>query len=271
MRGILSLRAATVLAGALFVAGWAAANPVGVPVAESPPLSCTTTGGNFFIAKTACSGSTAPPACPTGNCTDYCYTITGLTALNPDHTIFEVSATQDLVSTAPSGAAVFAPGAGDNTTGFLAGAIHEYAIRFDSAGTKNAATRITVSGASAPRLGTVLVRSGTRSFESCLIATPGTTPNPFQPTFSSQEALVAGGKCKAHLVFDATGNLTSVTTDPPCVTNDNPGQDVLFANGTPLRNNTSPFGITFGNGTSTCYGPPSPSRPVCICTSAPCP
>ena len=39
MRSILSLGAATVLAGALFVAGGAAANPQGVPISESPPLS----------------------------------------------------------------------------------------------------------------------------------------------------------------------------------------------------------------------------------------
>ena len=268
MRSILSSSAATVLAGALFVAGWAAANPQGVPVSESPPLSCTTSGGNFLIAKTSCPSGTPP--CPTGtSCTDYCYTISGLAALNPDHTTFAVSATQDLVSIAPQGF-VFPPGAGDNTTGFLAGALHEYAIRFDSAGTKAAAARITISGKSDPRIGTAMVRSGARILESCLIATPGTTGNAFQPTFTSQTALVAGGKCKANLTFDANGKLTNVTTEPPCVTNDNPGQDV-FVNGTPLKYNDSPFGITFGNGTSTCYGPPVPSRPVCVCTSSPCP
>jgi hypothetical protein len=276
MRGILSLGAVTSFIGALCIAGGASANPPGVPVSESPPLSCTTSGGNFLIkagdpfSPSFCVG-TFPAAvpCTTGTCTEYCYSITSLTGLNPDHAVFAVSASQDLFSAAPT-ATVFSPGVGENTTGFLAAAFHEYAIRFDSSGTKSAAARITISGQSKSRIGTVLIRSGAKTLESCLIATPGITGDQFQPTFSSQTALVAGGKCTAHLSFDGNGNLVNVTTEPPCVTKDDPNADVLV-NGTPLRNNTSPFGITFGNGTSTCYGPPVPTKPLCVCTKSPCP
>jgi hypothetical protein len=280
MRGILSLSAATVFAGALFVAGEAAADIIipGVPVSEAPPLFCKTadftieaiTGPNFQFPK--------PATCGGSPCSDYGYKITS-TTLNIDHTLFALSATQNLYLTSPT-ATVIPPGHGDHwdsdESEFLESALHEYAVRFNSNYTKSVEAHIlirplTLTEQSKARIGTVLVKSGKKR-EACLIATPGVevAPDTFQPTFSSQTALVAGGKCTAHLFFDANGNLSDVTTDSPCVTNDNPDADVIV-NGKPLKNNTSPFGITFGDGTSTCYGPPVPSRPKCICTAAPCP
>ena len=282
IRSILS-SSVSVLVGALCVAGEAAADIVipGVPVSEAPPLFCRTanftiealTGDNFKFPK--------PALCNGQPCFDYGYKVTskGTYPANIDRTSFAVSATQNLFGTNPA-ATVTPPGHGDrydsDDSEFLENARHEYAVRFKSSYTTRVEAHIlirplTQTEQSKARIGTVLVKGGKKR-ESCLIATPGVevAPDTFQPTFSSQTALVAGGKCTAHLFFDANGNLSDVTTDPPCVTNDDPNADV-FVNGKPLRNNTSPFGITFGEGTTTCYGPPVPSRPKCICTVAPCP
>ena len=93
---------------------------------------------------------------------------------------------------------------------------------------------------------------------------------PFQPVYESHSSVVAGGKRPAKHTYDADGNLLEITTGPPCVSGE-PKGGFLFVNGEPLRYNDSPHGITFGNGTTTCYGPPIPSIPKCICTRAPCP
>jgi hypothetical protein len=186
--------------------------------------------------------------------------------------VFAVSATPNLFSTSPT-ATVSAAGDGDTATGFLANADHEYAVRFNSAGTKSIEARIFISGSSKPRIGSVLVRSGTKRAESCLLATPGAAAvvDPFQPIYQSQIVTVAGGHCVAQLHFDASGILFDVTTDTPGCLEGQPTGGVLIVNGEELRNNTGPHGITFGNGTTTCYGPPVPSVPKCICTRAPCP
>ena len=85
---------------------------------------------------------------------------------------------------------------------------------------------------------------------------------------------VAGGKCVAHPKCDTHGNVVDVDTDPPCVKarvddHNNSGAKSLLVNGEPLVENTG--AITFGTGTSTCYGPPIPNPPICICTKSPCP
>jgi len=188
--------------------------------------------------------------------------------LNVDHTVFAVSATQDLVSTSPT-STVGSPKSGDTATGFLAAAAHEYTVRFNSAGTKSVEAHIFIAGHSKPRIGTVLVRSGAKTVESCLIATPGVAGDTFQPVYQNQTAVVAGGKCVAIKVFDGNGVLVDVTTDTPGCTEATPTE--LIVNGVTLRNNTSEHGITFGDGTTTCYGPPVPRLPKCICSKLPCP
>ena len=112
------------------------------------------------------------------------------------------------------------------------------------------------------------------------IAGPGDIGDPFQPKFAEQQATVAGGKCSAHLIFDKKGNVIDVTVDPStptCVvgspgdpTSQFPTTDIVIG-GVPLKNNTGPHGITFGTGTTTCYGPGIPSPARCICTALPCP
>lgn len=119
------------------------------------------------------------------------------------------------------------------------------------------------------------------------ISGPGDIGDPFQPKFALQDSTVANGKCIAHLIFDKKGNVIDVTADnapgyvptgdevpctvgSPVVTPTNPNGDI-FVNGAPLKNNTGPHGITFGTGTTTCYGPSIPSPAKCVCTKTPCP
>jgi hypothetical protein len=257
-----------------FAAGGVRANPpVDVSVSEAAPLFCTTT--NFRVDALAPGGTfpTLTKCADDQPCSDYGYIITSR-GPNFDHAVFAVSASQTVFSTTPQGAFVSAPGVGDSPTGFLAFAKHEYAVRFSSLNSRNGEAHIVIVGASAPRLSTVLVRSGAKQTESCLIAGPGTTStDQFQPVFQTQTTLVAGGKCVAKLTFDANGNVTDVTaepTDPPCQVGQ-PEGGVLRINGEPIRNNAGPHGITFGNGTTTCYGPPVPRIPRGICTKSPCP
>lgn len=270
MRDKFASSAAAILVGALFVAGEVVANPTGVPVPEAPPLSCSTTFFNVTL------NSTASATCPTASaslCTKYDYTIAAKSSTGPnvDHTVFAVAATQDLNATNPSGSAVAAPGDGDSTTGFLAGARHEYAIRFNSANTKSVSAQIFISGPSTPRVGSVLIRSGNKILETCMLATPGIASDTFQPLFQTQQVTVAGGKCVATLVFDSSGNVVDVTTSSPGCFVGSPAGGNLFVGTEPIKNNSGPHGITFGTGTTTCYGPPRPSIPKCVCTATPCP
>lgn len=119
------------------------------------------------------------------------------------------------------------------------------------------------------------------------IAGPGDIGDPFQPKFALQDSTVANGKCIAHLVFDKKGIVIDVTTSnapgyvpgpdetnctvaSPVATPSNPNADIIV-NGAPLKNNTGAHGITFGTGTTTCYGPSIPSPAKCVCTKTPCP
>ncbi len=96
--------------------------------------------------------------------------------------------------------------------------------------------------------------------------------------------LVADGKCVALLKYDPvddskfkvdldTGNSLN---DKNCTAGNaadpaNPADPAtkLSVNGKPLTYNSG--SITFGDGTTTCYGPPIPSPPRCVCTAKPCP
>jgi hypothetical protein len=112
------------------------------------------------------------------------------------------------------------------------------------------------------------------------IAGPGDIGDPFQPKFATQDATVADGKCIAHLIFDKKGNVIDVTANNAPGYTPGTGQTDctavsvtgdIIVNGNPLKNNTGPHGITFGTGTTTCYGPSIPSPARCICTASPCP
>ena len=283
-RKSLLLTVTMVASGTLFAVTELRANPTGVPVAEPGPLSCTTT--NFTITAVKGPNDEFPQVVPCNlsvnagkQCAKYAYDISS-SSKSVDHTVVAVSADQDLDSTNPVSppTGVNPPGAGDSPTGFLVSAFHEYTVTFNKANSKSNHVEIVVVGPSSPRIATVLVRGSSGSkrdddysgkSEACLIAGPGVVGDPFQPVAVTQTATVAGGKCIAHLIFDASGKLADVTTEPPCITYSGPV--TVTPDGKPLQNNTSPNGITFGNGTTTCYGPPVPSPARCVCTKAPCP
>lgn len=244
--------------GGIFSLG-AIATPLGVPVANPAPLSCATT--NYAItAITGASGEypIATPCNPNdatqGTCSAYGYRVTSPTGATVSHSLFAVSADQDLYGTTPS-SSVADLGAGDSTTGFLKYTRHEYPIRFNSNASVFEAY-IYIKGASSPRIGTAYIRGG-RIDESCLIAGPGVPVpvNRWAPTTSSQDVVAAGGKCAATLKYNATGKLTGITLPPGslCKTGKIPAGRVLAIGGKPVRDANGP--ITFGNGTTTIYMP----------------
>jgi hypothetical protein len=250
-------------------------------IPPAPPAMCMTKNFTVQIIASTANGAFPIPntsRCNGKPCLDYGYLISSTTS-NADHIVFSVGVTQMLLPPPDMPANVFVSpvGAGDNITGFLTLAQHEYAVRFVSPGWRPTEVHILIAGTSSPvGLSTVVLRSGGKQLESCLIAGPGsTTKDQFQPVVQTQTVLVAGGKCLAHLSFDGSGNI-DITADPlvpgvPCEVGSPDDEHPLLINGEPLRNNTSPNGITFGTGTTTCYGPPIPSVPKCICTKRPCP
>ncbi len=78
----------------------------------------------------------------------------------------------------------------------------------------------------------------------------------------------AKGKCVAKAKCDSLGRVVDVDTEGPCVKGV-ANESNLSINGQPLTDNKC--SITYGTATSTCYGPPIPNPPVCICTKSPCP
>ena len=206
--------------------------------------------------------------------------------MNIDRAAFSVSRTQDLnprTTTAPlTGTAgtvsVFPPGQGaggyEESRGFLADAVHEYVVRFNYSYAPMVESHIFISGQSTARIGTVLLRSGSKNSQPCLIAAPGIAATSFQPLYTTQNALVSGGKCSVTKFFqnnflvDVQVDNTATNAANGC-TRGTPNK--VFVGTEELRNNIGEHGITFGSGTSTCYGPPVPSKPICICTKAPCP
>lgn len=234
--------------------------PGDVPVAEPGPLSCTTTKGNFrFTAVQVNNQFPVPVPCvnPNNECSEYRYTLTKLGSKNADHVVFAVSADLAVDSASPS-ATVTPPGPGDSATDFLENEYHQYPVRINP--TTHTPAKIVTKGASSPRISTVLVKSGSK-FESCLIAGPGVPVGQFTAVALTQDQLVAGGKCVAHLVYDAAGNIIDVQTEPPCTVTTGD----VFINGEKLQDNRSPNGITHGTNTCTTYGPPIPSPARSIC------
>jgi hypothetical protein len=90
----------------------------------------------------------------------------------------------------------------------------------------------------------------------------------------SQTVRVANGGCVVKLTHNDFGQVIDADTEAPCLKakvddKNELGDKSLEVNHKPLVGNTG--SITFGTGTTTCYGPPIPSPPVCICTKKPCP
>lgn len=80
--------------------------------------------------------------------------------------------------------------------------------------------------------------------------------------------------CVASVVHDGTGNVTDVVPAAGCVRSDEPRRNPSFVIGHGnVREPIKEVGsyIVFGDGTTTCYGPPIPSPARCVCTATPCP
>jgi hypothetical protein len=244
----------------------ATANPPGVPVADPAPLSCSTL--NYSISAVTGGGGEFPVVvqCNAGTCSEFKYDVVSLFGKSISQTLFAVSGDQDLVSTTPS-AFVASPGVGDSTTGFLSFAQHEYPVRFNANSTVFQGT-ILIKGKSAPRIGTVYIRSG-KIDESCLIAAPGVPGNPFTPLTETKSVVAAGGKCAATLHYNSAGKVTNITLPPnsPCFAGKIPNGAKAAIGGEPIQDVNAPDGITFGDGTTTVYLPSG----WAICTAAPCP
>src|SRR5262245_29904545 len=141
------MNARALLAGAVAVCTLLAttagrANPVGVPLPEAPPLTCST--ASFKIDAKTASGFPSPFQCAGQPCADYGYTISS-SGPSIDHLVFAISASQGLFGTSPS-SFVSPPGAGDIVTGFLAFAFHEYPVRFSPAGARPLEAHIFILG-----------------------------------------------------------------------------------------------------------------------------
>ena len=110
-------------------------------------------------------------------------------------------------------------------------------------------------------------------------STPTTTSVDFdiaqRPLRLERREKVSGGKCIAILRYHPvdntkfTADLDQNGSDPSCRVVDVTGSNPLLVNGQPLLNSSET--ITFGTGTTTCYGPPIPNPPRCFCTASPCP
>ncbi len=266
-----------------------AANPNGVPVASPAPLVCTTSLSNWRVtAAPAASGEFPVPtdcslAANSGKqCFLYQYSFQRLTPplnASADHFLVAVAGDQDLDSASPNGFFVTPPGtsSGDNVTGFLAFAQHEYPIRLNP--TPAVPAKIIVVGPSAARMSTILIKRGNTS-ESCLIAGPGILGDRFETVQAVQQVEVAGGKCVANITRDSFNNILNISIDtsasaPGCQTSNDAGnlggdgkRKTPLVNGEALQNNQS---ITYGDNTTTCYGPRNPTPAWCICTKTPCP
>jgi hypothetical protein len=104
----------------------------------------------------------------------------------------------------------------------------------------------------------------------CFSISPGISADSpggsFQPVVLERRELVAGGKCVAKLTF-SKGVITKVESETKSCYY---GEDKkgLLLNNKPVLYVDS---VTFGSGTTTCYGPPNPAPAMCICTAQPCP
>jgi hypothetical protein len=90
----------------------------------------------------------------------------------------------------------------------------------------------------------------------------------YAPAVEQRIEWVNGGQCKAILLYK-NNQLSEVKTQPPCQAVKVQNLKQFQVNGQPVLNLQG--SITFGTGTTTCYGPPNPTPAYCVCTAAPCP
>lgn len=253
--------------------------PEGVPVTSPAPLTCNTLPYNKWKIEAVLGDKGEFPVVvpcssnhPSQLCVKYEYKVTSSKGRNADHAVIAISAGLDLDSIIDPGfhpASVFLPGDGDNATGFLSQAFHEYGVRFNPKASI-ANLGVLIVGPPSERISTILVRGGKHK-EACLIAGPGpgigdAVANVFKPLPLEQTYLCAGGKCVCKLTFDASGELQSVSTDTPeC----QKIEEEIFLNGEPVKffgdgDGDGEDSITSGNGTCTTYPTKPLSTTICF-------
>jgi hypothetical protein len=90
-----------------------------------------------------------------------------------------------------------------------------------------------------------------------------------KPAPVAKQEKVANGQCTAVVTYNNKGEIDNVSS-PDCEV----GQKILYITSdkrTFYELKHSSESITFGGATTTCYGPPYPSPPRCVCTAQPCP
>jgi hypothetical protein len=100
-----------------------------------------------------------------------------------------------------------------------------------------------------------------------VIGPDGDAQMKFAPVIEQRTETVNGGQCTAILSFK--NNQLFKVESPNCKVVQLKSEKELQVNGKPLLYLNG--SVTFGTGTSTCYGPPIPNPPFCVCTAQPCP
>jgi hypothetical protein len=274
--------------------------PSGVPVADQAPLFCTTENYSV-VAKPGPNGEfPILTLCGQEQCSLYHYMVSSPTSATISQSILSISADQVIDDVQGTGTNPWVPtnlGEGDSKTGTLDGMMHEYPIRLN-ASHDTIDARIIIKGITSSKHSTMRVVGG-KIDESCLIAGPGVSGNPFETTPLSTDESAVGGKCAARLYKNQKGEVIDIVLynedvaltaaypvlaqqniDNDCVADQPmppPGKNFRLAiGGADLNSNPQPLqftegegkrGITFGTGTTTVYLPSG----WAICTASPCP
>jgi hypothetical protein len=248
-------------------------------VADDPPLSCVTAdsrgGGNNYMveAMTGINGEfPLEGPCPDDDsqqCADFGYMVSSLLGATVSHTLFAADAEYVIQEDPSASMDIYDPGTG-SPDGFLAYAMHEKAVRFNSNATTFEA-HIYVVGDVEAGATTAYVQGG-RIDEYCRIAGPGnvdTLSDVWQPLTTEKNVNVLHGACDATLHYNGRGDVVNITLPPdsPCFAGQIPvGAKALLGNEV-IQNARVPDGISFGDESTIIYLPSG----WAVCTAAPCP
>ena len=248
-------------------------------VAEDPPLSCVTAdskggGNNYMIDAMAGINGEFPlegpcPDDPDQQCADFGYMVSSLSGATVSHTLFAADADYVIQEDPSASMDIYAPGAG-SPDGFLAHAVHEKAVRFNSNATTFEA-HIYVEGDVDAGATTAYVQGG-RIDEYCLIAGPGNVgalSDVWQPLLTEKSVNVLHGACDATQHFNGKGDLVNITLPPgsPCFAGQIPVGAKALLGDEVIQNAHVPDGISFGDESTIIYLPSG----WAVCTAAPCP
>ncbi len=208
---------------------------------------------------------------PRLRCFQYQYTIHYPPSLPLYYSLFSVSATQLVPLTSPVASLIQPAYTGDDD--FLDDALHEYVLKFSGSTSTNVSlfVRTGPGESSNARVGTVMVKAGYKR-EGCLIATPGVTSgNAFQPI----QHVPAGHGCRrqvlCNLVVRCQWQRFRRNRCDPDTAVCRPLQRSRIPTWTDCERRAASeqqrsLWHHDWHGTKTCYGPPRPSIPKCVCS-----